>query len=716
MQDRILQVFYGNDRLPYKDKDRTVHYPITGNTFLGSSNVDKIRFYVRDIGGTNNITWVLNAKLPNGSILYQVLSTIGLDSELGEYYVEFSVSQFYTQLNGDTYFALNGCDGNVSIETDSETNIQTITATIESQTILTTGVIKFSNNYAPQRPVGFSFDLDQYQAIINALSNKSNIANTIQIVANITNEDLTGYATGQLFYSLAQNLYYKKIETSPYYEQAEYGILAKSKVVYRYGEMFSKTYREIYNVVGNSIFTISILSREFLCRFETRPIVDPSDLIANLIAIDLNGMQIYSIALNNDNFDIEFSNLILTTPIKYVEQTSSANKVYGTNNLGSQTTIDYGTSATANHIVQRDANGQVNVPQEPTNNTHATSKKYVDDIDSALRDLIDTIVKNAFINVDTTTYPTLQSFLATQGQEGFIYLYPVNTSDLTKGYHQYIWEDDQWEYLGTTQIDLSDYYTKGETNSLLNGKVDKKTSNGLHAYTHNGSTQNETSVDNNASANTIPLRDNSGNIKVGTPSNNADATPKTYVDTLGALKVDKTNSANKVYGTDDTGAQATFGYDTYVDGDFVRRDTNGRIYAQNPIANGQVATKQYVDNNIASAISNVYKIKGSKTVAELNALTGQEIGDVYNLLDSGTLNAGNIQVFTGDNVVWLGSAWDKLGTEIDWSAYDEKFISAGFFEVQNYNESTGEITMVYATELYDMNYNGDTGILSIEAN
>ena len=90
MQDRILQVFYGNDRLPYKDKDRTVHYPITGNTFLGSSNVDKIRFYVRDIGGTNNITWVLNAKLPNGSILYQVLSTIGLDEELNEYYVQFS--------------------------------------------------------------------------------------------------------------------------------------------------------------------------------------------------------------------------------------------------------------------------------------------------------------------------------------------------------------------------------------------------------------------------------------------------------------------------------------------------------------------------------------------------------------------------------------------------------------------------------------------------
>ena len=714
MQDRILQVFYGNDRLPYKDKDRSIHYPITGNTFLGSSNVDKIRFYVRDIGGTNNITWVLNAKLPNGSILYQVLSTIGLDSDLGEYYVEFSVSQFYTQLKGDTYIALNGCDGDVTITTDSETNIQTITATIESQTILTTGVIKFSNNYAPQRPLGFSFDLDQYQTIIDALSSKANIANSIQVVANITSEDLSGYETGQLFYSLAQNLYYKKTASSPYYELADNGILASNKVIYRFGLILNKTFQDIHDVVGNKLFVITDLNnKEYLCYFdETVALPTNKYTISALYLKDMALYQIIDVDMG-DNFT---SLLVDANKTLYVKQTTNSSKIYGTTGLGEQTTLDYSVSVGANKIVKRNENGQVNVPLSPTQNAHSTSKKYVDDIDSALRDLIDTIVKNAFINVDTTTYPTLQSFLATTGQEGFIYLYPVNISDLSKGYYQYIWENNQWQDLGTTQIDLSNYYTKGETNSLLNGKLDKKTSGGLHAYTHNGSTQNETSVDNNASANTIPLRDNSGNIKVGTPSNNADATPKTYVDTLGSLKVDKTSSANKVYGTDDTGAQTTFGYDDYVDGDFVRRDSNGRIYAQSPIANGQVATKQYVDNGIASAISNVYKIKGSKTVAELNALTGQQVGDVYNLLDSGTLNAGNIQVFTGDNVVWLGSAWDKLGTEIDWTAYDEKFMSAGFFEVQNYNESTGEITMVYATELYDMNYNGDTGILSIEAN
>ena len=135
-----------------------------------------------------------------------------------------------------------------------------------------------------------------------------------------------------------------------------------------------------------------------------------------------------------------------------------------------------------------------------------------------------------------------------------------------------------------------------------------------------------------------------------------------------------------------------------------------------PTANGHASSKKYVDDSISSAISNVYKIKGSKTVAEINALTGMQVGDVYNLLDSGTITLGSLQVFTGDNIVWTGSAWDKLGAEIDWSAYDEKFIAAGFFDVQPYNESTGEITFVYSTELYIMSYDQNTGVMTIEAN
>ena len=53
---------------------------------------------------------------------------------------------------------------------------------------------------------------------------------------------------------------------------------------------------------------------------------------------------------------------------------------------------------------------------------------------------------------------------------------------------------------------------------------------------------------------------------------------------------------------------------------------------------------------------------------------------------------------------------------MDLSVYDDKFIAAGFFEVQNYNENTGEISLVYSSDLYDMTYNDNTGILTIDAN
>ena len=152
-----------------------------------------------------------------------------------------------------------------------------------------------------------------------------------------------------------------------------------------------------------------------------------------------------------------------------VDKVSGNNKVYGTDGSGNQTSydLDNGTGYSGN-VARRDTNGQVHVPQTPTANDHATSKKYVDDV-------VSTVKSNAFINVNTTTYPTLNDFLASSGEEGYVYLYPINTSDITKGYYQYIWESSAWQSLGTTKIDLSDYYTKTQTDNLLSNKADKST-------------------------------------------------------------------------------------------------------------------------------------------------------------------------------------------------------------------------------------------------
>lgn len=75
-----------------------------------------------------------------------------------------------------------------------------------------------------------------------------------------------------------------------------------------------------------------------------------------------------------------------------VDKTGTANQIYGTSTANTQTTLTYSTGATASHIVQRTTGGQITVPQTPSSDTDAASKKYVDNIDSAIQDELDTKV------------------------------------------------------------------------------------------------------------------------------------------------------------------------------------------------------------------------------------------------------------------------------------------------------------------------------------
>lgn len=179
----------------------------------------------------------------------------------------------------------------------------------------------------------------------------------------------------------------------------------------------------------------------------------------------LEGVQVNGTDLTIENKKV---NIDLTGK---VDKVSGLNKVYGTDGSGEQTSfnVDNGSGYSGN-VARRDSNGQVQVPQTPTANDHATSKKYVDD-------KIADISRDSYKVVDTTIYPTLNDFLASSGEEGYLYLYPIDTSDLSLGYYRYIWENNAWLDLGTTQIDLSDYYTKTEADTLLGGKQNTIDSN-----------------------------------------------------------------------------------------------------------------------------------------------------------------------------------------------------------------------------------------------
>lgn len=87
---------------------------------------------------------------------------------------------------------------------------------------------------------------------------------------------------------------------------------------------------------------------------------------------------------------------------------------------------------------------------------------------------------------------------------------------------------------------------------------------------------------------------------------------------------------------------------------------------------GYGITDAYTKSEIDNKISNVYEIKGSSTIANLP--TNPEVGDVYNITDSGTIIGTEIEVSAGDNIVYTSDGWDKLSATVDLSGYQEKLI------------------------------------------
>jgi len=205
MESRIMQVFYGNDLLPYKDKERSVHYPIVGNTFAGSHKTTNIRFYVDQIGGTDTISWVVVSKLPNGVIGYEPLSDIGYDDE-GKPYLDFDMSGYYTSVKGDLYLALRGYQGQITFEDDDNDGVYSING---DPLIEVTGTIKLAINYSPMVNTGTQVLPTDIDRIISALSNYLKIENGIVVLPN-TSADITDYDNGQIFFVKSDTKFYKK--------------------------------------------------------------------------------------------------------------------------------------------------------------------------------------------------------------------------------------------------------------------------------------------------------------------------------------------------------------------------------------------------------------------------------------------------------------------------------------------------------------------------
>ena len=204
MESKIINIYFDQNAYPFKDKERSVIYPITGSAFVGFSGTQKIRFFVDRIGGVLDTTWVATTKLPNGQLIYELLQTTDYDDEIGEYYVELTLTQPYSALKGDISIGLSGYQGGVEVQEDEDTGIYTIVGT---PTIQTSAVIKFNINYTPSTLPKQTLGFTDLQQVLAYMSNFMQQDESIVVIEN-TSVDVSGFEDGQVFYNKDDQLFY----------------------------------------------------------------------------------------------------------------------------------------------------------------------------------------------------------------------------------------------------------------------------------------------------------------------------------------------------------------------------------------------------------------------------------------------------------------------------------------------------------------------------
>ena len=207
MNDKIIKVFYDEMAYPFKDKERSVRFPILGSTFQNSSNTTEIRFYCKDIGGDNR-TWIVIGKLPNGKRGFKFLGSSQTDSETGEKYFSFHLNQFFTQYKGDLYLSLGGYSGALEELEEYDTYELSANAIVE-----TTGAIKLNIAYATPLS-GSDTEIDTWQGFLAELGTK---ANKDQVIIKYTLEstlysEYSNFDDYQAFYCVQTNRLYMKYE------------------------------------------------------------------------------------------------------------------------------------------------------------------------------------------------------------------------------------------------------------------------------------------------------------------------------------------------------------------------------------------------------------------------------------------------------------------------------------------------------------------------
>lgn len=260
-------------------------------------------------------------------------------------------------------------------------------------------------------------------------------------------------------------------------------------------------------------------------------------------------------------------------------------------------------------------------------------------------------VNNLIAQIKTISFQIVET-LPTTGASNIIYLKKIANSTFDNNiYDEFIWVNNAWEQIGSTAVDLSDYYKKGEVDGKLALKADKS-----EIPTKVGDLQNDKgfidkSVSNLDNYYTKTKIDTDYATKGEIPTNNNQlANGAGYITSSGSC-ASATNATN-----DSNGDKITDTYATKTE------LTNGLGTKQNTLTSQQItnisnvpnkADKSYVNDELAKKanINGGNTFSGLQTVNAPTNVAGQEQATAW----FNTANGGR---------VGFGKEKDNSGTAI----------------------------------------------------
>lgn len=188
--------------------------------------------------------------------------------------------------------------------------------------------------------------------------------------------------------------------------------------------------------------------------------------------------------------------------------------------------------------------------------------------------------------------------LPTTGVNNIIYLVPGSSGN---GYDMWVWDgtNEEWVSVGSTDIDLSGYYTAVQTDTLLNSKVDKVSGMGLSQNSYTTAEKNKLSALPTATELDTSLNNKQDKLTFDTTPTDGSTNPVTSDGVYDRFFLSDLNLA-PIYGTSLTVLIPKGGYLT-IDG-VLHKATRDLSPGDTPVVGGNVVRSVEFANQAREAV------------------------------------------------------------------------------------------------------------------